>query len=64
MEGEYLGMSGGIAGILTLVIGILVKLNHKRCRSTCCGKNMVLAVDVEQTTPPHINIPISSSAEK
>lgn len=56
-NGNYLGMGGGVAGILTLVIGILLKLNHKRCRSKCCGRNMEVAVDVENTTPPNIVVP-------
>jgi hypothetical protein len=53
---DYLGMSGGIAGLLSLVIGIVIKLNHKRCRSNCCGKKMEVAVDVEETTP-NLRIP-------
>jgi hypothetical protein len=54
---DYLGMSGGIAGLLSLVIGIIIKLNHKRCRSNCCGKKMEVTVDVEETTPPNLRIP-------
>lgn len=48
---DYFGLGGGIAGVITLVAGIVIKLNHKRCRSHCCGKNVVVAVDVEETTP-------------
>jgi hypothetical protein len=48
---DYLGMSGGIAGIITLVVGIAIKMNHKRIRSKCCGKNIEVSVDVESTTP-------------
>lgn len=51
MEGNYLGIGGGTIGILTFIVGILIKVNHKRCRSKCCGKNMEIAVDVEDTTP-------------
>ena len=51
MEENYLGMGGGIAGIVALVVAIAVKLNHKRLRSHCCGKDIEVSVDVENTTP-------------
>ena len=45
----------------SLVIGVLVKLNHKRCRSHCCGRNVVVAVDVEETTPVEKTVSRSGS---
>lgn len=54
---NYVGVGGGIAGMISLVIGILVKLNHKRCRSKCCGRDMIVSVDVEETTP-NLQIPV------
>lgn len=47
---------GGISGIVALVAvvckGIYEALNHKRCRSNCCGLRSVVSLDVENTTPP------------
>jgi hypothetical protein len=48
---DYIGISGGVAGIIALIGGILLKVNHKRCRSNCCGKKMEVELDVENTTP-------------
>jgi hypothetical protein len=50
-ETDYFGLGGGILGVISVMIGIVIKLNHKRCRSHCCGRDVVVAVDVEETTP-------------
>lgn len=39
--------------VLTTILGIV---NHKRVRSTCCGKKGEVSLDIEQTTPPGLNI--------
>ena len=31
---------------------ILGAINHKRIRSSCCGKKMDASLDIETTTPP------------
>jgi hypothetical protein len=56
--------SGGIGAGAVVVLGILYRVylavNHHRVRSNCCGKELVVSVDVETTTPPKdlkINIP-------
>jgi hypothetical protein len=56
--------SGGIGAGAVVVLGILYRVylavNHHRVRSNCCGKEIVVSVDVETTTPPKdlkINIP-------
>ena len=56
--------SGGIGAGAVVVLGILYRVylavNHHRVRSNCCGKELVVSVDVETTTPPQdlkINIP-------
>jgi len=56
--------SGGIGAGAVVVLGILYRIylavNHHRVRSNCCGKELVVSVDVETTTPPKdlkINIP-------
>lgn len=40
-----------LLSIGTIVIGVI---NHKRVRSSCCGHNMDISIDVENTTPPKI----------
>ena len=48
--------AGGTAGIIA-VIGIIYKgVNHRRCRSGCCGKKLEMSIDVEETTPPRIDV--------
>jgi hypothetical protein len=55
----------GILSIVAIVVSIggtvLAVFNHKRCRSHCLGTDLVVSVDVENTTPPKdelkINIP-------
>ena len=41
-----------ITGIVMSVAGVVLGVvNHKRVRSHCCGRNLVLSIDVESTTP-------------
>jgi hypothetical protein len=48
--------TAGLASTFTVVAAILYKIflviNHKRCKSNCCGKNLIASFDVEETTPP------------
>jgi hypothetical protein len=48
--------SGGIGASAVLALGlayrVYIAINHHRVRSNCCGKQMVVSVDVEETTPP------------
>ncbi len=49
----------GLAGLVTSLAAIaayIVKLNHKRIRSKCCGKDCTTSLDVEDTTPPSIDL--------
>ena len=54
--------SGGVGAVSVLVLGLLYKLyqiiNHRRIRSNCCGKILVVAVDIDSTstTPRHNQI--------
>lgn len=54
--------SGGIGAGAVVVLGILYRVylavNHHRVRSNCCGKELVVSVDVETTTPPDLKINI------
>jgi hypothetical protein len=47
--------TGGILATISLVVSvggaILAIINHKRIRSKCCGKNMDMSIDIEDTTP-------------
>ena len=59
MDNPY--VTGSIGATVTVLLGIGYKIfqavNHKRLRSNCCGKDLVLSVDVESTTPPHTRQP-------
>jgi hypothetical protein len=39
--------------VFTTLIGIV---NHKRIRSSCCGKKTDVSIDIEDTTPPGVKI--------
>jgi hypothetical protein len=61
--------SGGIGAGAVVVLGLLYRVylavNHHRVRSNCCGKEMVVSVDIEKTTPPpviKIRIPPTESS--
>lgn len=61
--------SGGIGAGAVVALGIVYRIylavNHHRIRSNCCGKELVVSVDVEKTTPPpdiKIRIPPAESS--
>jgi hypothetical protein len=41
--------------VITAVVGVI---NHKRIRSNCCGKVAEASIDIENTTPPKLEIKI------
>lgn len=49
-------MDSTIAAYVSLAIStaavILGVINHKRIRSSCCGKEASVSLDIEATTPP------------
>lgn len=47
----------GVALFIAVGGSILAIVNHKRLRSSCCGREMSVSLDVEATTPPHIVVP-------
>lgn len=53
--------TNNILSILAIAISIMTTIvgaiNHKRIRSTCCKKEVVASLDIENTTPPKIDIP-------
>jgi hypothetical protein len=48
----------GVIAIVGLIVSIggavLAMINHKRIRSTCCGKKLETSLDIEDTTPVKI----------
>tara|TARA_R110000868_G_scaffold334803_1_gene595490 strand:+ start:2241 stop:2426 length:186 start_codon:yes stop_codon:yes gene_type:complete len=44
-----LALCGIIVSGITTAIGII---NHRRIRSSCCGKSLDASLDIESTTPP------------
>lgn len=54
------GVGAGAVVALGLAYRVYLAINHHRVRSNCCGKELVVSVDVEKTTPPpdiHIRVP-------
>ena len=49
---------GSSLGIVSLVISVLTYFNHKRIRSTCCGKKLEASIDVENTSPMQVTKPL------
>jgi hypothetical protein len=49
--------TAGLATTFTVAAVILYKVylvvNHKRCKSNCCGRFFEASLDIENTTPPH-----------
>ena len=48
-------MDAQIMSIVSVIIAfggsLLALINHKRIRSSCCGKNMMISLDVKATSP-------------
>lgn len=53
-----IALCGLVISGITTAIGII---NHKRIRSSCCGKSVDISVDIESTTPPVKSVPPSSA---
>jgi len=49
---------GSSLGIVSLVVSIFTFFNHKRVRSSCCGKDLEASIDVENTTPVQLKKPL------
>lgn len=61
MDSTQFAVGGGAVGIASVLFIIMTRIynacNHKRLRSNCCGKDLTVSVDVEETTPPAIKKP-------
>jgi hypothetical protein len=59
-------VTGGIGSAITVGTLIVLRIiwpmftaaNHKRLRTTCCGKTCVTSLDVEETTPPPTRVEV------
>jgi hypothetical protein len=49
---NWLGGSGLLATIFGLLYALYRLINHSRLKSNCCGKRVVVSMDVDKTTPP------------
>ena len=54
-DSSILSMIAIAVSVLTAVVGVI---NHKRIRSNCCGKIAEASIDIENTTPPKLEIKI------
>ncbi len=52
MDSTAANVSGVVALVISIVGTIIAVVNHKRLRSSCCGKKIEVSVDIENTTPP------------
>jgi hypothetical protein len=43
--------SGATGSVLSVIIYIIFRLNHKRCRSKCGQQTLEVSLDIENTTP-------------
>lgn len=49
MDQNVISYVAVITSIASIVLGII---NHKRIRSSCCGRDVTTSIDIESTTPP------------
>jgi len=52
---------GLVALVISVMTAIIGMINHKRIRSNCNGKEVVMSIDVENTTPNKTITPSSPS---
>jgi hypothetical protein len=53
---QPIAISSLVATLGSLLV-YFVKFNHKRIRSKCCDKSCITSLDVEETTPPNLEVP-------
>jgi hypothetical protein len=53
---------GGVSVALCLALAYAVykAINHTRCRSMCCKKEMAISLDIEPTTPKSLKTQLSN----
>lgn len=52
------GITGSIVAAMGLAYKIYTAINHKRCRSKCCNYDIENSIDIGDTTPTQVNIPM------
>jgi len=57
MEATATNISAVLALVISVVGTVIGIVNHKRLRSSCCGKKVEVSVDIENTTPPKLQSP-------
>jgi hypothetical protein len=53
------GITGSIIALMGLSYKIYTAINHKRCKSRCCGYDIENSIDIGDTTPP-LSIPMET----
>lgn len=56
MDNQDSGIIAIVGLVLSVGMAIVGAINHKRIRSSCCGKEAEASLDIEQTTPPSLKI--------
>lgn len=47
-----IGAYGGYISLSLMIVGsVIAFFNHRRCRSTCFGREATVSLDIEATTP-------------
>jgi len=52
------GITGSIIAAMGIAYRVYTAINHKRCRSKCCNYDIENSIDIGDTTPPHISVPV------
>jgi hypothetical protein len=56
MDNQDSGIIAIVGLVLSVGTAVVGAINHKRIRSTCCGKNAEASIDIESTTPPNATV--------
>jgi hypothetical protein len=46
---------------ISVVSSVLAVINHKRIRSSCCGRKTEISLDIENTTPDNKKISLTDN---
>ena len=59
-----IGAYGGYISLSLMIVGSVVAFfNHRRCRSTCFGREATVSLDIEATTPNDKKLAGGTAAE-
>lgn len=56
MDNQDSGIIAIVGLVLSVGTAVIGAINHKRIRSTCCGKKAEASLDIENTTPPNATV--------